>query len=55
MSSKNFLVNQSSQKYRHIWLQDSELTVKVVSVPIVLLPILLIQEKSFAKFAIMTS
>jgi len=25
MSGKNFLVNQSCQKSRHIWLQDSEL------------------------------
>jgi len=25
MSGKNFLVNQSCQKFRHVWLQDSEL------------------------------
>jgi len=33
---KNFQVNWSYQKFRHIWLQDSEL--KVGSIPILLIP-----------------
>jgi len=30
---KNFLVNRSCQKFRHMWLQDSEVTAKVRSMP----------------------
>jgi len=33
LSGKNFLVNRSCQKFQHIWLQDSELTAKVGSMP----------------------
>jgi len=31
MSGKNFLVSQNCQKFRHIWLQDSELKVGSVT------------------------
>jgi len=44
MSGKNFLVNQSCQKFRHMWLQEKLAQCR--------LPILLIHEKPFAKFAI---
>jgi len=47
---KNLLVNQSCQKFRHMWLQDSELKLAQC-----LLPILLIQQKPFVEFAIMQS
>ena len=43
---KNFLVNRGCQKFRHMWLQDSYLLQKLAQC---VLPILLIQQKPFAK------